>query len=147
MIFLIFYNLIFHFPIIDKTYIYEMRCQRGDKHFDIHFWLIRSVLFPSKYWKDAYHGGRNGRKDISIPPESAFQPLMLLFVRVIWPLFILTWRVNNYFSREGKGIYRRNESTEGQLLLILLTIIVSRFFSPMTIIITVNELISIINKS
>ena len=32
--------------------------------------------------------------------------------KVLFPIFILTWRVINYVSRPGKGIDRRNESTE-----------------------------------
>ena len=32
-------------------------------------------------------------------------------IKVIFPFLTLNWRVNNYVSRQGKGINRRNEST------------------------------------
>ena len=45
------------------------------------------------------------------PPES----LLIVFVatkfKVLFASCNSTWRVNNYFSRHGKGINRRNEST------------------------------------
>ena len=31
--------------------------------------------------------------------------------KVFFPICTLNWRVNNYASRQGKGINRRNEST------------------------------------
>ena len=37
-------------------------------------------------------------------------------------LCTFTWRVNNYVSRQGKGINRRNESTKGAILNITLII-------------------------
>ena len=117
-----------------------MRCQRGNKHFDIHFWRIRSIHFPSKDRKDASYEGGNGWKVVYFPPNLAFQPLMFYFVRVLFPIFTLTWRVNSYASRQGKGINERNQSIKTQLLLILLTIIFSWFsLFPTTIIITVRS--------
>ena len=32
--------------------------------------------------------------------------------KLIFPICTLTWRVNLYVSRQGKGITRRNESTD-----------------------------------
>ena len=32
-------------------------------------------------------------------------------IKVLFPIFTLIWRVNNYVSRQGKGINRRNKST------------------------------------
>ena len=32
-------------------------------------------------------------------------------IKVIFAICTLNWRVNNYVSRQGKGINRRNEST------------------------------------
>ena len=31
-------------------------------------------------------------------------------IKVLFPISTLTWRVNNYVSRQGKGIKGRNES-------------------------------------
>ena len=38
--------------------------------------------------------------------------------KVLLPICTLTWRVNNYVSRQGEGINRRNESTKTQDLLL-----------------------------
>ena len=46
--------------------------RRGNKHFDIHFRLMRPVYFPSKDGKDAVCKGRNGGKVVYFPPESAY---------------------------------------------------------------------------
>ena len=35
----------------------------------------------------------------------------VVIYKVVFPICTLTWRVNNYVSRQGKGINRRNEST------------------------------------
>ena len=32
-------------------------------------------------------------------------------IKVLFPIYTLSWHVNNYVSRKGKGIIRRNEST------------------------------------
>ena len=37
-------------------------------------------------------------------------------IKVLFPIYILTWRENEYISRQGKGIKRRNESTKGEHL-------------------------------
>ena len=55
-------------------------------------------------------------KAVYFPPESALLPLMLYFSTVLFPICTLTWRVNNYVSRPGKSIKRRNESTTSELL-------------------------------
>ena len=41
-------------------------------------------------------------KVVYFPPESALLPLMLYFSTVLFPICILTWRVNNYVSRQEK---------------------------------------------
>ena len=33
-------------------------------------------------------------------------------IKLFFPICTLNWRVNNYVSRQGKGIDRRNESTK-----------------------------------
>ena len=39
-------------------------------------------------------------KIVYFPPESALLPLMLYFSTVLFPIRTLTWRVNNYVSRQ-----------------------------------------------
>ena len=41
-------------------------------------------------------------KVVYFPPESALLPLMLYFWTVLFPICTLTWRVNNYVSRQEK---------------------------------------------
>ena len=41
-------------------------------------------------------------KVVYFPPESALLPLMLRFLRVLFPICTLTWRANNYVSRQEK---------------------------------------------
>ena len=41
-------------------------------------------------------------KVVFFPPESALLPLMLYFSTVLFPICTLTWRVNNYVSRQEK---------------------------------------------
>ena len=94
-----------------------MSCQRGNDHFDVNFWRIRSVHFPSKEGKDASYEWRNEWKGVYFPSESAYQPLMFSFMKTFFPIFTLTWRVNNYVSPpQGKGICIWNGSTKGRTL-------------------------------
>ena len=41
-------------------------------------------------------------KVVYFPPESAFLTLMLYFYTVLFHICTLTWRVNNYVSRQEK---------------------------------------------
>ena len=41
-------------------------------------------------------------KVVYFPPESALLPLMLYFSTVLFPICSLTWRINNYVSRQEK---------------------------------------------
>ena len=41
-------------------------------------------------------------KVVYFQPESALLPLMLYFSPVLFPICTLTWRVNNYVSRQEK---------------------------------------------
>ena len=80
MSFLNFFSFFFLcFPIKERSCCYKMRCQRKNKHFEVRFWRIRSLPFPSKDRNTASHEWRNGLKGVFFPPESAFQPLILFF--------------------------------------------------------------------
>ena len=41
-------------------------------------------------------------KVVYFPPESALLPSMLYFSTVLFPICTVTWRVNNYVSRQEK---------------------------------------------
>ena len=90
---------------------YYLLSRRGNKHFDVHFRWIKLVLFPSKDGKDVACEGRNGWKSVYFPPESASIVFVVNMIKVLSPICNSTWRVNNYVSRQGEGINRRNEST------------------------------------
>ena len=50
--------------------------------------------------------------------QSRYSHFDLLLMQVFFRICTLTWRVNNYVSRQGKDINRRNESAKTQLLFI-----------------------------
>ena len=119
MNFLNFFSIFFYFPFKERSCIYRERYRRGNMHFDIHFWQIRSVHCPSNDGKEAAcYEGINGWKGVQFATESAFQPLMLYFVRVLFPISTLTWRANNYVSRQRNGIKRKKESTKNTFVIV-----------------------------
>ena len=81
---------------------FYLLCRRGYNHFDVHFRRIGPYFFLSKDGKDAVREGRNERKGVYFPPESASFPLINNMIKVLFPICTLIWRVNNYVSRQGK---------------------------------------------
>ena len=81
---------------------FYLLCRRGDNHFDVHFRRLGPYLFLSKDGKNAVREGRNGRKGVYFPPESATFALINNMIKVFFPICTLIWRVNNYVSRQGK---------------------------------------------
>ena len=55
--------------------------------------------------------GGNGWKGVHFPPESAFVVFIVNLIEELFRICTLTWRLKNYFSRQGKNINRRKEST------------------------------------
>ena len=68
-------RIIVFIPCMEKTLIFCLSfyvlCGRGNNHFDVHFRRIGPYFFLSKDGKDADREGRNGRKGVYFPPESA----------------------------------------------------------------------------
>ena len=94
-------------------------CRRGNKHFDVDFWRIRLVQFSLKDGRDAAYEVRNGWKSVYFPPDSEFFVFMVNIIKVVlFLIYTLTWRVNNYVSRHPKGINRRNESTISIMIIV-----------------------------
>ena len=114
---LTFQHLFFYFPNKENSCVYKIRCRRGNKHFDMRFWWIRSVCFPWEDRKGASYDIGKGWKGVHFPPELAFQPLILYFLSVSFPICNLTWRGNNYVYRQGRGINRRIESTKQTIVI------------------------------
>ena len=48
---------------------------------------------------------------VFFPPESAIFVFLVNMIKVLFSICTLTWPVNNYVSRQGKGKNRRNESS------------------------------------
>ena len=67
---------------------------------------MKSVRFLSKVRQDASYEGKNGWKCVYCQPESAL-PLWFLLLQVIFRISILTWRVNNYVSRQKRCKYEK----------------------------------------
>ena len=47
-----------------------------------------------------------------ISRQSRHISFVIIMIKVLFPTLYLFWHVNNYASRQGKGINRRNESTK-----------------------------------
>ena len=77
-------------------------CWRGNNHFYFQFRWIEPYFFLSKDGKDVVREGRNGRKGVYFPPESASFSLINNMIKVLFPICTLIWRVNNYVTRQGK---------------------------------------------
>ena len=60
------------------------------------------TFFLSKGGKNAVGEGRNGRKGVSFPPESASFTLINTMIKVLFPICTLIWRVRNYVFRQEK---------------------------------------------
>ena len=100
------------FPIIEYAFIWlAKKIRRGNKRFDIHLWRIRSVHLLSEDGKDASCEGRVGWQKLFISRQSwhfCFDFHSCKYFHIC----TLTWLVNNYVSRQGKSIKRRNEKAE-----------------------------------
>ena len=93
-----------------------------------------STLLLSSDWSDPYFFRRKMEKTRSVKEEMegelfiSCQSRHISFVSyLIWVKYFslictLTWRVNNFVSRQGKGINRRNESAKGNIFNITLII-------------------------
>ena len=96
--------------IFDLLFMFLFIVSAQEKPFDVHFRRIGPVLFLSKDGKVAVREGRNGRKGVYFPPESAFF-FIVNMIKVLFPDCTLNWRVNNFVFRQRNGINRRNANT------------------------------------
>ena len=63
---------------------------------------LGSSIFCRKMEKTRLMREEMDGKVVFSPPESALLPLMLYFSTVLFPICTLTWRVNNFVSRQEK---------------------------------------------
>ena len=92
-----------------------------------------STLITISDWSDPHNFRRKMEKTRSVKEEmegkmfisrqSRHISFVIIMIKVLFPTFTSTWRVNNSVSRQGKGINRRNESTRGEIPNITLIII------------------------
>ena len=94
--------------LFDFLFMLLFLCRRGNNHFWCPFFTDQTRTFSSERWKDAVYDERNGEVFYSRP--SRHFSLIDNTIGVLFLIFTFNWRVNNYVSRQGKGINRRNES-------------------------------------
>ena len=81
-------------------------CRCGKKHFDVPFWQIRSVHQKTENTRSMKE--EFGAKLFISCQSHCF---IVTLTKILFPIFTLTWRVNNYVFCYGQGKNRRNEST------------------------------------
>ena len=82
------------------VYIFLL-CRCENKHFDVHFWRIRLVLFPSKDGKVAAYEWGKRWKGVKFLPELASVVFIVIMIKALFPICTLTWHVNIYVYRQG----------------------------------------------
>ena len=83
-----------------------------------------STLISISDWSDPYNFRRKMEMMRSVKEEmegkvfisrqSRHISFVFIMIEILSLLCTFTWRVNNFVSRQGKGINRRNESTKGR---------------------------------
>ena len=100
-----FYNIgiFFHFPFT------EYSCRTVNKSVGAGINTLMSIsdglgpsIFCRKMEKARPMREEMDGKAVYFPPESALLPLMLYLSTVLFPICTLTWRANNYVSRQEK---------------------------------------------
>ena len=80
-----------------------------------------STLISNSDWSDSYIFRQKMEETRSVKEkmegnvffsrQSRHISFVIFMIKVLFSTLYFTWRVNNYVSRQGKGINRRNEST------------------------------------
>ena len=94
-----------YFPLMEISFIFclcfHLLCRRGNNHFDVHFWRIGPVLFPSKEGKDR-PWKKKWTEGCLFPARVGIFSFINKIIKVLFPICTLIWRVNNYVYRQGK---------------------------------------------
>ena len=64
----------------------------------------------------------------SFPAGVGISPFIVIVIKVLFPLCTLTWRVNNYVSRQGRGKDGTNKST-----VIIIIVAMDAFVTQLTV--------------
>ena len=92
-----------------------MKRRRGNKHFDVHFWRIRTVFFLSKQGKSASYEGRDGWKSCLFPAWGGILMFNAIPLESTFPFLYLDLVCKQLYFPPGKGINRKNEGTNSGL--------------------------------
>ena len=89
--FFYFWCIFQYFPLMenlfDHMFMLFLFCRRGNKHFDIHFPLIRPVNFPSKDGKDAVCK-EEMEGNLFISRQSRHISFVINMIKVLFPYFV-----------------------------------------------------------
>ena len=93
----------------------KQRCRRGNKHFDVHLWRIRTVHFLSKDGKGASYEGRVGWKGCLFPARVGTLTFDAKLFDSTFPYLYFDLACQQLCFPPGESINRRNESTTSEL--------------------------------
>ena len=118
----IFFNPFFYlrknfsfFHLWNILYNCKQRGRRGNRHFDVHLWRIRTVHFLSKDGKGACYEGREGWKGCLFPARVGTLTFDVILVDNTFPYLYFDLACKQLCFPPGKSKNRRNESTTSEL--------------------------------
>ena len=115
-----FYSFYFPFPIKEISIIrLQTTCRRGNRRFDVHLRRIRTVHFLSKEGKGVSYDGRDGWKSFLFPARVGISNFDVILLDSTFPYLYLDLACKQLCFPPGKGINRRNESTEDTIFYLL----------------------------
>ena len=79
------------------------------------FTTDQTRIFSVERWRKRGLERKKWTERYLFPASVGISPLYLLWLKYFSLLCTLTWRANNFVSRQGKGINRRNEGTRGEI--------------------------------
>ena len=89
---------------------YSLLCRRGNSYFDILFWRIKPVLFAAERWKGRGLWKKKWTEGFFFS-QNWLSFCIFDIIKVLFPICMLNWRVNNYVYCRGKGIKKINGRT------------------------------------
>ena len=115
-----FYSFYLPFPIKEISIKrLQTTCRCGNKRFDVHLRRIRAVHFLSKDGKGASFDGRDGWKSCLFPARVGISNFGVILLDSTFPYLCLDLACKQLCFPPGKGINRRNESTEDTIFCLL----------------------------
>ena len=103
--------ILFHLGVI-HLFSFQIIRRRGNKYFDVHLWLIRSVHFLSKDGTDASYEGRDGWKSCFFPTRVGILTFDVVFLcNSSSPYLYFDVACKQLCCPPREGMNGRNEST------------------------------------